>query len=61
MPGFGITPIGAPVHGSAEIETTLAACGETRGFALIVMSDALLFLRRATIAALAEQRSISGI
>jgi len=57
---YKVEPIVVPVHGDADIETAMTALGRESG-GLVVMPDAFLVARRASIISLAARNNIPAI
>jgi putative tryptophan/tyrosine transport system substrate-binding protein len=58
---FKVTPIAAPVHSDAEIETIIASLGREPGGGLVVTSDAVTRSYRAPIILLAAQNHVPAV
>jgi putative ABC transport system substrate-binding protein len=58
---FGVQAVAAPVHGTAELDTAVAAQASEPNGALIVMPDTFTTAHRAQITALAARHSLPAV
>src|SRR6266478_8792129 len=58
---FKVTPIVAPVHSDAEIETVIASLGREPGGGLVVMPDTFTVVHRAPIILLAARNNVPAV
>jgi putative tryptophan/tyrosine transport system substrate-binding protein len=57
---LNVTPVAAPVHSDAEIETAITMLGHDGG-GLVVMSDGFMFVHRAKVISLAIQNNVPAV
>jgi putative ABC transport system substrate-binding protein len=58
---FGVTPVAAPVHDLAEIESALSVAGDAPQSGLVAMVDVFLITHRDAIVALAARHRLPAI
>jgi putative tryptophan/tyrosine transport system substrate-binding protein len=56
---LNVTPVAAPVHSDAEIETAITMLGHDGG--LVVMSDSFVYVHRAKVISLAAQNNVPAV
>ena len=56
-----VTPIPAPVHSDAEIETAIIALGREPGGGLVVISDGFAIVHRAPIISAAARNNVPAV
>ena len=57
---LNVTPVTAPVHSDAEIETAITMLGHDDG-GLVVQSDGFMFVHRAKVISLATQNNVPAV
>jgi hypothetical protein len=58
---FKVTPIAAPVHSDADIETVITSLGREPGGGLIVMPDGFMVVHRTPIISLATRNNVPAV
>jgi putative tryptophan/tyrosine transport system substrate-binding protein len=56
-----VAPIGAPVHGDAEIEAVMTSLGREPGGGLVVMPDSFMLVHRARTILLAARNNVPAV